>query len=326
MTVPLNAYLVSIVAAAIPVLIFVAVVYWADQYEKEPGPLLLAVFFWGALPGAYFAVRVRGMFELPLNSWIELEGSWIIIGAPVVEETIKAFALLLLVLFYWKEFDTPLDGFIYGAMIGLGFAWAENVLVMAPLYAADNLTAWWLTWLGRGVFFGFNHALFTSMTGLGVAFGRLSSRRIVRWLAPFCGWFAAVLLHTIHNLGTVDGIPTIITPLTDSSGLVVLIVIVVWALLQERRWIRDYLKKELEYGTIRLSQYEIACSIQHRTARLLHVLSRYGWRRFRRESAFYHRCSELAYLKHHYELRNGAANLDAVAAKRREVTYLSAEL
>ena len=92
------------------------------------------------------------MFELPLNSWIELEGSWIIIGAPLVEETIKAFALLLLVLFYWKEFDTPLDGFIYGAMIGLGFAWAENVLVMAPLYAADNLTAWWLTWLGRGVF------------------------------------------------------------------------------------------------------------------------------------------------------------------------------
>ena len=92
--------------------------------------------------------------------------------------------------------------------------------------------------------------------------------RFVAGLPPFC-------CNTIHNLGTVDGIPTIITPLTDSSGLVVLIVIVVWALWQERRWIRDYLKKELEYGTIRLSQYEIACSIRHRTARLLHVLSRY---------------------------------------------------
>lgn len=326
MTLPPDAYVVSAIAAAIPVLIFVAVVYWADQYEKEPGPLLLAVFVWGALPGAYFAVRARGMFELPLDVLVDLEGSWIIIGAPLVEETVKAFALLLLILFYRKEIDTPLDGFIYGAMIGLGFAWAENVLALAPLYAADNMTAWVVTLVGRGVFFGFNHALFTSMTGLGIAFGRLSSRRSVRWLAPFCGWFAAVLLHTLHNLGTIEGVPSVITPLSDLSSLFVLVVIVVWALLQERRWIRDYLKSELESGTIRLSQYEIVCSIRRRTARLLHVLTRYGWRRFYRESYFYHRCSELAYLKHHYCLRNGATNLDAVVAKRQQVTRLSAEL
>src|SRR6185369_17813007 len=51
-----------------------------------------------------------------------------VISAPIVEESSKAF--ILLVLFLWKrdEFDGIVDGVVYAGMVGLGFAMTENVL------------------------------------------------------------------------------------------------------------------------------------------------------------------------------------------------------
>ena len=37
--------LLSIIAAAIPTLFFVGLIYWVDRYEKEPFWLLTAVYF-----------------------------------------------------------------------------------------------------------------------------------------------------------------------------------------------------------------------------------------------------------------------------------------
>ena len=46
---------------------------------------------------------------------------------PVVEEILKAGAVAIIYLWRRREFDGWVDGLIYGAMAGFGFAYVENV-------------------------------------------------------------------------------------------------------------------------------------------------------------------------------------------------------
>ena len=50
-----------------------------------------------------------------------------VISAPLVEESAKA--IILLIFFFAKrdEFDGVVDGIVYAAMVGLGFAMTENI-------------------------------------------------------------------------------------------------------------------------------------------------------------------------------------------------------
>src|SRR5262245_58068235 len=58
-----GAFVLAIVAAGLPTLIYLALVWWLDRYEKEPAHLLAVTFLWGALPAALLAVTL----DLALN-------------------------------------------------------------------------------------------------------------------------------------------------------------------------------------------------------------------------------------------------------------------
>src|SRR4029078_9201802 len=47
--------------------------------------------------------------------------------ASFVEEAAK-FSVFLALIYWWSEFDEPLDGVVYGVALALGFATVENVL------------------------------------------------------------------------------------------------------------------------------------------------------------------------------------------------------
>ncbi len=57
----------AFLAAAIPTTIYTLLLWWLDRYEKEPLPLILAAFLWGALPAIALAV----FFELVLSAPLE---------------------------------------------------------------------------------------------------------------------------------------------------------------------------------------------------------------------------------------------------------------
>ena len=46
--------------------------------------------------------------------------------APIIEESLKGLAVLLVFLLFRKEFDSILDGIVYAAITALGFAATEN--------------------------------------------------------------------------------------------------------------------------------------------------------------------------------------------------------
>lgn len=296
----------SIIAAAVPTLLFVTVIYWVDRYEKEPIWLLASAFLWGAIPSILIAFLFNTVLSIPIYL-VAGESTGDVIAAsliaPPVEETLKGLALVAIFLFWRHEIDSPLDGIIYGAIVGMGFAMVENVYYFVNVYNEGGIEAWGTNILLRAVVFGLNHALFSSVTGLGIAIARMSPRRTTRILLPFLGWMGAMFLHFVHNAATSTGnLLCVVALLFDWGGLGLIALIALWALLQERRWIKQYLAEEVGKGTLSVGQYQVARSGRLRFRHLFWALLRDGRKTFREDARFFRSCSELAYKKHHFEL------------------------
>ncbi|MDT8306310.1 MAG: PrsW family intramembrane metalloprotease [Anaerolineae bacterium] len=317
----------SIVAAMIPAALYVALIYSADRYEKEPGWLLAATFFWGAVPSIAIALLFNLLGTMPLYFAAGPDSGGTIAAvlvAPPVEETAKALALIGIFVLMRHEIDGLLDGIIYGAMVGMGFAMVENIFYFIQVYGEGGAEAWRSNVLFRTILFGLNHSLFTSMTGLGLAAGRFSRRRDLRYLFPIAGWSLAVLLHALHNVGaSTNGPLCLIMPLSDWGGVWLLLAIIVWALWQEKQWIRHYLAEEVERGTLSQWQYETASSGRARFRYCLTVLFDRGPAAYRDALRFYRHCSELAYKKHHFELLQEAGAEELTGELRTILVELS---
>ena len=327
---PANVFLLSLVAAAIPALVYSTVIYWFDHYEKEPGWLLTATFIWGAVPSVILAIIASLLLSAPLQlvgGPAAIDTAAAIIVAPPVEETVKALALVAIFLFMRHEIDSVLDGIIYGAMVGMGFAMVENFFYFIAIFAEEGADAWGVTIFLRTIVFGLNHSLFTSASGLGLAISRFSRDKFVRYVAPVGGWCGAVVLHAIHNLGASSGgLLCLLLPVTDWGGVALVLIIIVWALLQERRWIDEYLREEVVHGTLTAQQYARACSLRGRLGHRLELLFRRGPRAYLAATQFYRQCSELAYKKHHYVLLEEEHSERLTLDLREELRSLSRDL
>lgn len=331
-TFPLTAEIVllSIFAAIIPTIFFVTIIYWFDHYEKEPLWLLTAAFLWGAVPSIIAAFILNTGFSIPF--YIALgpglgDATSAALIAPPVEETLKGLALIAILLIQRHELDSPLDGIIYGAMVGMGFAMVENVYYFLNVYAEGGLEAWGTNIFIRAVIFGLNHALFTSFAGLGIALARLSRSTLVKFVAPIMGWMAAMFVHFVHNLtaslvAAVGPLLCLVTLFNAWGGVLLILIIIIWALIQERRWIRKHLAEEVEQGLISPRHYQNAANGFKRVGLYTDTLFHRGPGAYINAVRFYHRCSELAYKKHHFELLQESRSKELTHNLRQEIQRL----
>jgi protease PrsW len=303
---PGGVILLSIAAAVLPALLYVILIYSVDRYEKEPGWLLAATFLWGAVPSIAIAIAVSLIGRVPFYLFAGPQtGDTLqaVLVAPPVEEIVKGMALAGIIIFMRHEIDSLLDGIIYGAMVGMGFAMVENIFYFVHVYGEGGLEAWRANVLLRTIVFGLNHALFSSMTGLGLAAGRFALSRWLRYAYPLVGLSVAIVLHALHNLGsTLQGPFFWLLPIGDWGGVLLIAAIIWWAVWQEKMWIKHYLADEVERGTFNQWQYETASSKRARARYCLTLLHDRGLGAYRDAVRFYRHCSELAYKKHHYEL------------------------
>jgi len=318
-------FVASVALAGLASAAYAALIYWIDHYEKEPWWLLAAMFVWGAVPGVFLALVYNTVFGLPVFLWAGGEGGDALVAqyvAPLVEESVKGVVLLAIFAFWRHEIDSPLDGIIYGAMVGLGFGLTEDVLYLMAAYGEDGLGAWVVVLALRSIAFGLSHSLYAGLTGLGVAIARLTSRPAVRLGAPVLGWAAAVFLHHVHNAGATGG--SILTALAgDWAGIGITALIIVWALAQERSWIRLHLADEVAAGTLTAAQYDATYRIPRRAAHHLSTLFSRGPSAFARTVGFYHRCSTLAYKKHHFSRFGDDRSRREIERLRSEIAALS---
>ena len=100
-----------------------------------------------------------------------------ILAAPFIEEAAKGLGLLALVLLLRDEFDGPRDGFIYGALVGLGFTWLESSVYIARSFGESGTVAWGFQLGSRYVLAGLNgHAIYTGIFGLFLGFALIQKR------------------------------------------------------------------------------------------------------------------------------------------------------
>lgn len=290
-----------------PTLIYSFLVWWIDRYEKEPIWLLIISFFWGAIPAVVLSLIFEILFEMPI---VSIAGDTIVssllsasVSAPIIEESFKALALILLVLIFRKEFDDELDGIVYGAMIGFGFALTENIFYFFSVLSEQGLGAGLVNIFMRSFIFGLNHAFWTACVGASIGFARLSRKISARIFVPFAGWMIAITLHGIHNGGIVLVESTYCLSFISSfilnwGGMVLLFILGFFVLRRESRWIRENLLEEVKKGVIKPEIYDIMSSSPRRMAYRWNILKVKGTKRYREIGRYFQLATDLAFKKH----------------------------
>jgi len=295
-------FLAGLIAAALPVPVYVTLVLWLDRYEPEPPWMLAAAFFWGALVAVFFAIIINSLGVAVVAAFAGDsvgESYGMVVSAPLVEETAKA--LVLFVLFFWRrdEFDGVTDGVVYAAMVGLGFAMTENVKYYGMAVAEENALG---VFIVRGIFSPFAHPLFTGMTGIGLGLAAQTLKRWVRFVAPVVGFAAAVLFHAMWNASAR------LTSAYESGAYVLLtyffvmmptffgmLLVIFLSLRREGRVLREHLRPDVMRGLITEAEYERLCSLTGRAGASCRALARGGYALWRARVRYNRAASELAF-------------------------------
>ena len=290
----------SVAAAVVPTAGYVFLIWRIDRYEKEPLKLAATAFLWGALPAVLASAAVELAFDVPLTALFHghsklLSASLI---APPIEEILKALALLSIFSLARYEFDGVLDGIIYGSLIGFGFAMTENVLYFWESQREGNLLTWGSIILGRTLAFGLNHAMFTSLAGVGFGLARYARSARSRGTLILMGLFAATAAHFLHNSFLSIGDLCVVSFIADWLGVSVILVTVLLAWRRERKWIETYLAEEVALGTLTFAQFAAVTSRRERVRSTWLSLGSSGLAQARLWRSLLSTATELAFKKH----------------------------
>jgi RsiW-degrading membrane proteinase PrsW (M82 family) len=241
--------------AALPVGPVVACYMWLDRYEPEPKKLLAAGLLWGGFVATAAALLLQGIggFVVGFSDRENLS-----IVAPVTEEASKGLFLILLLWWRRAELDGVLDGIVYAGMVGVGFAFVENILYLAAAYNGTDgsgpggTSALTSTFVMRCLFSPFAHPLFTTFTGIGVGIAVNSRSHRVRLLAPLVGYALAVTAHATWNASSVGGFDSFVGVylLLMAPGFLLFLGLAVWARHSERRMLAAALGDAAHRGLI----------------------------------------------------------------------------
>jgi len=322
--------LVSIFFGFVPMFLFAGFINWLDRYEKEPKVLLGAAFVWGVLiagGGAYIINTVLGLgVYIITGSEGATDFATASIIAPIVEESLKGLAVLVVFLLFRKEFDSVLDGIIYAAITALGFAAIENVLyIYEKGYLESGWEGLWTLVFIRVVLVGWQHPFYTAFTGIGLAIARMNRNVFIKIIAVIGGFATAVFTHAFHNtfgglIGGVEGLA--IGTFVDWIGWFFMLIFIIWMITNERGILRRQLYAEASNGVISPAQYRTSLSFGQTRARLDALSSG----NYRSTARFYQVCGELAHKKEQLaKLGDEKGNLVIIERLRAELAQLAVQ-
>ena len=177
---------------AAPALLAMAVIDAMDAKRPEPRSTLRRVAFAGAL-SAFPVILVGQLLRLASPDPGYAAAPWMaFVIAAIPEETAKVVSMYLTA---WRrpEFDERMDGIVYGARAGLGFALVENVAYL--LLQTGSSGTYLSLFIGRAVLAVPAHAIWGGLMGYFAAIRRFDGR------GPGLvgGYLLAVLLHGLYD-------------------------------------------------------------------------------------------------------------------------------
>lgn len=243
--------LVAALLALVPLVMIGALVLWIDRWEPEPRLLLIAALLWGggvSVAAASLLNSVVGpAIADAIGSGLDADTAAAVLGAPIVEEAAKGLGILLIFLVRRRQFNGPVDGVVYAAVVALGFSVVEDLQ-----YFALNAESMGSIFVMRALLSPFGHLIYSLPMGiaLGIA-SRRRSRAAWVWLFPL-GYLIGVGLHMGWN-----GSLTVASSLGDILAIfvflnwvpfLVLAGIVIWLRRRESAVIADRLRDYVPAG------------------------------------------------------------------------------
>jgi protease PrsW len=271
----------------------VVLIYYLDLYEREPVSVAIAAFLWGAFAATALALDAGGWDEVLAN--LTTPGFALRWGpsltAPVIEEFLKGAGLVLLYLIVRDEVDDMMDGFVYGALCGLGFAVVEDVVYFMAGFGGTPsgvLEGFYVRVVSSGLY---GHVLYTGLVGM--AIGLLVTRRDptpMRDRVPLAAGIIAlaVLGHALWNapiLALAPGPPVhgaawLLYPVDLAvKGLPLLLFVIVALRLarnRERRWLDGALAAEVGLGGVTADELDVLRVPSRRRAAVRAMRARAG--------------------------------------------------
>lgn len=349
--------------AVVQTLLLLLLLRFVDLYEREPASMIALMALWGAVGATTISsVGNQAVQDLLPTRIDEVFGTTI--SAPVVEEIAKG---LVLVAFLWvsisargrfgiPRFEGVTDGIVYGAAVGLGFSFTEDILFLLLGATEGGLESGLVSFLARRDFFGLSglrHAIYSASFGVGLGLMTWSRSKRLRFVWPVLGLTMAILLHAINN-GLVRVVLSLRYGLTETfeyvSGIVgergeemaatastvvgvvegievvmvvgFLVLVQLW-LRYQRRVIRTELAEEADSGLISRTELALMPSYWRRSLWYVQLIRSGQWERWRLLQRMHNELVDFAFLKH--RIKRGAAEPEEVAGRRRLIEKLKAQ-
>lgn len=276
--------------------------WWLDRYEPEPRRYKLAAFVWGGVVAVAIALAVQigaatlfDLSEAQLASFV----------APLSEEPAKGLFLLLTFLRWRRIIDGFVDGLVVAGIVGLGFAFVENIGYYAisyvgtpevPIEGADAATT---TFIVRGIFSPFAHPLFLSAFGISLGIAVMLRSRVLKVLVGTVGMAVSIALHGLWNasLSYGGGAAFVLVYLVLGVMLLALAIGAVVVRVGQVRTLERSLSAVAERGWIHPAEIPYLSRFGHRTAARRHAREHHGkvaakivtrYQRLATEMAFLH--------------------------------------
>ena len=195
-------YPIYIIFGVLPSIIWL-LFYLRKDIHPESNRMILKIFFYGmlvAFPAILFETgllqEIRGFDLSPLI----ISVLSVFVGVAVVEELLKYFVVKEKVLNN-AEFDEPIDTVLYMIIAALGFAAAENILILFSLGPAFLLGETISLTIFRFLGATFLHVLASGILGYFLAMSIYQTKYRGRLL--LLGLTVAVLLHGTYNFSII---------------------------------------------------------------------------------------------------------------------------
>jgi protease PrsW len=362
MTVTLTHPAFLVTFALIQAVVFLLLIRFLDLYEREPLSVLALMAAWGATGAVALSLAGNAIVLGLLPPALEKTFGSAVAG-PLVEEAAKGLAVVVAFSLSWwaarrfglLELEGLTDGMVYGAAVGLGFAFTEDLLYLFSVAGEQGLGVGLSEYASRVDFFGvgqLGHAVYTAAFGAGLGLATWSRSWRGRLGFPLLGLVAAMLMHAVHN-----GLPSFAlawryglenaaaamagrslpgdlfaqmqataewantaSKVADYAFVALFVALAVLWLLYQRRVIRDELEEEARGGFLHHEEWELMFRYRDRSKWYWQLLWEGELERWRLLRRIHNELVDLAFLKR--RLRRAGGDQGQIERRRKRIAYL----
>jgi len=240
--------------SVVPALGLAAYIWYSDITTNEPLGLLIATFILAILFATFAAVvnDIGGSILRPIPFVGTILFFFLIVGP--IEEAVKLLAVRVLA-YRSRSFDAVIDGAVYGAVAGLGFAAIENAVYITRF--VGDIGDVGLVTAATGIatvraLVGPGHVLYSAIAGYYLGLAKFNPQ----YAGPLIvkGLFVAAIFHAMYN-STVQIAPTAIATTTGlGEGLSFVIYVIGFNLLIGYYLYRKIKRYRTTYQTVGANQ------------------------------------------------------------------------